>query len=69
MPKLKDKIDRLPPELKKEVDDFVNFLLDKNKKKSGDFKFDWAGALSELKDQYTSVELQHKISKLRSGKK
>jgi len=31
-------------------------------------KFDWAGGLTELKDKYTSVELQHKISEMRSGK-
>ena len=69
MPKLKEKIDRLPPDLKKEVDDFVNFLIDKNKIEFNKPKFDWAGALKNLKEKYTSVELQHEISKLRSGKK
>jgi hypothetical protein len=27
-----------------------------------DYSFDWAGGLKELRDQYTSVELQHKAS-------
>ncbi len=27
-------------------------------------KFDWAGALSDFGDKFTSVELQHKISEL-----
>lgn len=30
-----------------------------NKMKKG-FKFDWEGGLSNLKEKYTSVELQHK---------
>ena len=25
-------------------------------------KFDWAGCLSDLREQYTSVELQHQIN-------
>lgn len=69
MPKLKEKIDSLPPDLKKEVDDFVNFLINQNKIESQKPKFDWAGSLKNLKEKYTSVELQHKISKLRSGEK
>jgi len=31
-----------------------------------DFLFDWEGGLSELKDRYTSVELQHKTSGITS---
>lgn len=29
------------------------------------FKFDWEGGLSELKEKFTSVELQHKASEWR----
>jgi len=29
-------------------------------KKKGEFKFDWEGSLKEVKDKFTSVELQHK---------
>jgi hypothetical protein len=28
-------------------------------------KLDWAGALADLKDQHTSVELQHRAARLR----
>ena len=48
--------------LKKEVLDFIEFLLQKHKrgKNRRKFKFDWEGGLSELKQEYNSVELQHK---------
>ena len=61
-----EKIEHLPPEFQQEVMDFVDFLLDKckqkpaKKSKIGKFKFDWEGGLADLKDKYTSVELQHK---------
>ncbi len=29
------------------------------------FKFDWEGGLSEVKEKFTSVELQHKASEWR----
>lgn len=62
MPTLKEYIDKLPPELQQEVEDFVRFLLEKrNKKPKGKLKFDWRGALRDLRDKYTSVELQHKV--------
>ncbi len=32
----------------------------KQKEKKGKISFSWRGALSELKGEYTSVELQHK---------
>jgi hypothetical protein len=63
---LKELIDQLPPELQQEVRDFVEFLLEKkvlrsNREKKGELRLDWRGALRELRDKYTSVELQHKI--------
>ncbi len=62
---LQEKIEYLPPELQREVFDFIDFLLykyEQNKKidKTKTFTFNWAGKLSNLKDKYTSVELQHK---------
>jgi|APFre7841882793_1041355.scaffolds.fasta_scaffold00924_5 hypothetical protein len=56
------KIDALPPHLQQEVLDYADFLAQKyiSRKRKGKFKFKWAGALSELKSQFTSVELQHK---------
>ncbi|MHA1834161.1 MAG: hypothetical protein ACTSV7_09225 [Candidatus Baldrarchaeia archaeon] len=32
------------------------------------FKFDWEGGLEELKDKFSSVELQHKINEVRVKK-
>ena len=62
MKTLEELIKELPPELQQEVGDFVQFLLEKQvKKPKGKFKFNWEGALQDLRDQYTSVELQHKV--------
>jgi len=56
----------LPEDLRKELEDFAQFLWEKRRKKIKEKpKFDWAGALSDFADKFTSVELQHKISELR----
>ena len=60
---IEGKIQELPDEIKREVLDYTEFLLIKyksNKPKSKKFKFDWEGGLSELRSEFTSVELQHK---------
>lgn len=66
MNSLQELIEQLPPELQQEVRDFVEFLLEKRlskaKTKKGELKISWRGALRDLRDKYTSVELQHKIS-------
>jgi len=61
------KLEKLPDHLIPEVLDYIEFLLNKyESKKIGKsdnknrLKFDWEGGLSKLRDQYTSVELQHK---------
>lgn len=70
MQSLKEVIEQLPPELQQEVRDFAEFLLEKRARKSHHKpRFDWAGALKDLKGQYTSVELQHKILEWRIGEK
>ncbi len=65
MQTLKELVDQLPPELQQEVRDFVEFLLERRvaklKAKKGELKLDWRGALRDLRDKYTSVELQHKL--------
>ena len=70
MQTLKELIEKLPPELQEEVRDFVEFLLERRamrpKRKP---KFDWAGALRDLRDCYSSVELQHKIAEWRIGER
>jgi mRNA-degrading endonuclease RelE of RelBE toxin-antitoxin system len=59
---VEEKIKQLPPELHKEVEDYVDFLLEREKKKTGKkLKLDWAGGLKEYRDKYTSLELQRKI--------
>lgn len=66
MKTMEEMIKELPPDLKQEVQDFVEFLYEKKvKKRAGKLKMSWAGALKELKDKYTSVELQHEISNWR----
>jgi len=70
MQSLEEKIKELPPEYKQEVQDFIEFIFEKRIKRQRKKPwFDWAGAMKDLRNQYTSVELQHKISQLRSGMK
>ncbi|MEZ0343627.1 MAG: DUF2281 domain-containing protein [Caldimicrobium sp.] len=57
------KIRELPEDLRREVLDYIEFLLKKYKGKeikAKGLKFDWEGGLSELREKFTSVELQHK---------
>ena len=62
MSDLEEVIKELPLDLHQEVADFARFLMDKRARKpKGHLKLDWRGALEGMKDQYTSVELQHKI--------
>lgn len=62
MEALKDLVEQLPPDLQQEARDFVEFLLQRRvKKQKGELKLDWRGALRDLRDKYTSVDLQHKV--------
>ena len=59
--KIEEIIKKLPPEFQREVEDFVQFLLERHKKKSGrKLRQDWAGALKKYRTQFTSLELQRK---------
>lgn len=70
MQNLQEKLKQLPPELQKEVERFVEFLAEKERKRRRKKpNFRWAGALQDLRNQYTSVELQHKIAEWRIGEK
>jgi len=63
---LEERIRELPPDLQKEVADFVEFLLEKRAGKRGrKLRQDWAGALSDYRDQYTSLDLQKKAMEWR----
>ena len=61
--------EHLPSAVKKQLIDYMEFLLKnysvKQKKKKKKFSFSWRGGLSDLKSQYTSVELQHEANKWR----
>ena len=53
----------LPENLRRDVLDYMEFLLKKYKGreiKAKKFEFDWEGGLSEIRETFTSVELQHK---------
>jgi mRNA-degrading endonuclease RelE of RelBE toxin-antitoxin system len=61
MEKVEEIVKELPPELQQEVEDFVQFLAEKWRRKAGGkLRQDWAGALRDYRDQYTSLELQKK---------
>lgn len=51
----------LPPESEAELRNFVELLIEKRKRQSnGHLRQDWAGALSDFREQFTSLELQKK---------
>ena len=72
-------VEELPPALQSEVGDFALFLRHRQSVQAtgrlGDPTspvsarqqphFKWIGALRELRDEYTSVELQHRVSEWR----
>lgn len=61
-----DMVRELPIERRAEVRDFVEFLLAKQHSRSRRKpQFDWAGALKDMRDEFTSVDLQHEITRLR----
>ena len=65
---LEEMLRRLPPELQTEVRDFVEFLLERKlTRQNRPMKFQWEGALKDLREQYTSVQLQHQVADWRGG--
>ena len=68
MGKVEELIKELSPELQREVEDFASFLVEKHGKKNTSAPaLEWAGALQDLKKDYSSVDLQHKIAEWRIG--
>ena len=62
------KMRMLPEYLMRELLDYVEFLLSKydtRKIEKQKFGFDWEGGLSEIKEEFDSVALQHKALELR----
>lgn len=61
MQTLTEIVEQLPPDLQQEVEDFVEFLLEKRARfKQKRLRLTWAGALREFREQYTSLDLQKK---------
>ena len=58
---LQELIRELPPDKIEAVKNFVQLLLTKQERqKSHKLRQNWAGALEEFKDQFTSIDLQKK---------
>ena len=65
---LQEMLQKLPPDLQAEVRDFAEFLLErKAPQMQRPMKFNWEGALKDMRQQFTSVELQHQISEWRGS--
>jgi len=61
---LEELVRELPPDMHDEVRDFVEFLLTKRAQRvSRKPGLGWRGALRELREQYTAVELEHESAK------
>ena len=56
---LQELVEELPPDMRAEVRDFIEFLLAKrSRSEKRTLRQDWAGALRDYREQYTSLELQ-----------
>ena len=63
---LLERIESLPPQNRRIVEELIDVLATNAEKPlPKKLTFSWAGALSHLRDQYTSVELQKKASEWR----
>jgi hypothetical protein len=64
---LVDLIQELPPVLRAEVRDFVEFLLTKRERTGQrQLRQDWAEALKDHQVQHSSVDLQHRALEWRT---
>ncbi|MBI5527736.1 MAG: DUF2281 domain-containing protein [Deltaproteobacteria bacterium] len=62
-----ERFKKLPPELRREVEHFIDFLAERMASKRGKkLRQDWAGALEGYKEQFTSLDLQKKALEWRS---
>lgn len=63
---IQEKVQQLSPQNQAEVIDFVDFLLSKERTKPRKkMKLDWAGGMKDLREQFTSLELQQQAIRLR----
>ncbi|MGO8816145.1 MAG: DUF2281 domain-containing protein [Terriglobia bacterium] len=64
---LEEMVREVPSEYRAQLRDYVESLLARRSiELSGKPQFAWAGALEGLREQFTSVELQHRVSRWRS---
>ena len=55
-------IRKMPPDLQRKALKYIELLArEKRKVQPGSMTFSWAGSCADLKDRYTSVQLQKKI--------
>jgi hypothetical protein len=58
---IEEAVQLLPLEIRDQVRDFIEFLLEKQARvPKAKPRLDWRGALRDLREQYTAVELEHK---------
>ena len=58
---LEELINELPPDMHIEVRDFIEFLLTKREQRSESaLRQDWAGALREHRQEYSSLDLERR---------
>ena len=61
MESIAQKIQNLPPDLQDQANDFIEFLINKKKRRIRKTpKLNWIGGLRQFKNQYTALELQKK---------
>jgi hypothetical protein len=59
---LEELVRELPEDLQQEVRSFIEDLLEqRSPAKPVRLRLEWAGALREYRDRFTSVDLQHKV--------
>ncbi len=61
MSEIEEMVKNLPPDIRIQVQNFVELLIERKKQNRRTILFqDWAGALRDLKSEYSSLELQKK---------
>ncbi len=64
MSPLEELIRRLPAELQREIESYARQLEAKYRLRSnGKPELTWRGALRDMREEFTSVDLQHEISR------
>jgi|GEM_PF-623273 len=61
-------LSRLPESFLEQILEYISLLkkqIESEKVDEYGFKFEWEGGLSEMREQFSSVELQHKASEWR----